>query len=208
MNRNPSGISESYYLPLDGIPPSSAQNFILESLQVNTSAKETDPSWTYFLMNIPKGGAGKNIQVKVMSEKNINYEVYARYGGLPSLENWDYFYSNSTNNSNGVPFFKVYNSSQELVRFYIWYAREGTWAFGLRNLTQTINSSPSMTQMSITLDRCPNRCSYSGSCSTALDSSGLTLYRYKLYTRNSHFFKTKLAETSVSVLNCLLVYIL
>ncbi|CAM8981477.1 unnamed protein product [Rhodiola kirilowii] len=182
IRQNP--ISESYYLPLDGSVPSGATDFSLESLQLNSSAGVTDPSWTYFLMEIPKGAAGNNIQVKLKSDSNINYEIYSRYGGLPSLENWDYFYSNSTSNSDGAPFFKLYNASQELVRFYILYAREGTWIFGLRNLSQATSTAQSMTRMSITLNRCPSRCSSHGSCNTAIDSSGLTLYSYCACDRN------------------------
>uniref|UniRef100_A0A7N0V9U2 EGF-like domain-containing protein n=1 Tax=Kalanchoe fedtschenkoi TaxID=63787 RepID=A0A7N0V9U2_KALFE len=177
-----------YYLPLDETMPSSTTDFSLDSLSRSSSVLETDPSWTYFIMNIPKGAAGKSIQVKLMSDQNIDYEIYSRYGGLASSQSWDYFYSNSTSNSDGATYYKLYNSSQVLVRFYILYAREGTWTFGLKNLTQTTSTSQSTTRMSISLDSCPSRCSNHGRCRSAIDSSGLTLFSYCQCDRNQGGF--------------------
>ncbi|KAJ6722975.1 FIVE-SPAN TRANSMEMBRANE PROTEIN M83 [Salix koriyanagi] len=78
---------ESYYLPLSGkVSPDSA-NFPLEPLSSNSSySNEIDNSWTYFLLNIPRGAAGGNIHIRMTSDTKINYEIYARYGGLPSLD--------------------------------------------------------------------------------------------------------------------------
>jgi hypothetical protein len=97
---------ESYYLPLSGkVSPDSA-NFPLEPLSSNSSySNETDTSWTYFLLNIPRGAAGGNIHIRMTSDVKINYEIYARYGGLPSLDSWDYYYANRTRSSDGSMFF-------------------------------------------------------------------------------------------------------
>lgn len=137
-----------------------------------------DYTWTFFLLDIPDGAAGGNIHVRVASEAKISGEIYARYGGFPSLSNWDYFYANSTSNSNGSMFFKLYDASDKSVSFYIIYARGGTWSFGLRHPISNRRSSIVETSMSISLERCPEKCSSHGACKSVLDSSGLTFYRF------------------------------
>lgn len=170
---------ESYYLPLSGkVSPDSA-DFPLEPLSSNSSySNETDTSWTYFLLNIPRGAAGGNIHIRMTSDVKINYEIYARYGGLPSLDSWDYYYANRTRSSDGSMFFTSYNSTEEKIDFYILYVKEGTWTFGLRSLNTTIIPSNDQTVMSVSVERCPKRCSSHGACKVALDASGLASYSF------------------------------
>ncbi|KAG8663771.1 uncharacterized protein LOC110611039 isoform X3 [Manihot esculenta] len=177
--RRDSSPFESYYLPVSGkVSPDSA-NFPLEPLSSNaTNGGESDNSWTYFLLSIPRGAAGGNIHVRVTSDTKINYEIYARVGGSPSLDNWDYYYANRTRSSDGSAFFLLYNSSEEKIDFYILYVQEGTWTFGLRHLNTTSSTSDDQTIMSISVERCPRRCSSHGECKVALDASGLTSYSF------------------------------
>ncbi|KAF9668985.1 hypothetical protein SADUNF_Sadunf14G0060400 [Salix dunnii] len=170
---------ESYYMPLSGkVSPDSA-NFPLEPLSSNSSySNETDNSWTYFLLNIPRGAAGGNIHIRMTSDTKINYEIYARYGGLPSVDSWDYYYANRTRSSDGSMFFMSYNSTEEKIDFYILYVKEGTWTFGLRSSNTTINPSNDQTVMSVSVERCPKKCSSHGSCKVALDASGLVSYSF------------------------------
>lgn len=155
---------------------SNSANFLLEPLISNISSGELNNTWTYFLLDIPHGAAGGNIHVRLSSDTKINYEIYARFGGLPSLYSWDYYYANKTSSSDGSMFIKMYNSSEEKIDFYILYAREGTWSFGLRYVISS--SSKDQTTMSLSLERCPRRCSSHGDCKSALDASGLTTYRF------------------------------
>ncbi|KAJ6400610.1 hypothetical protein OIU84_016120 [Salix udensis] len=170
---------ESYYLPLSGkVSPDSA-NFPLEPLSSNSSySNEIDNSWTYFLLNIPRGAAGGNIHIRMTSDTKINYEIYVRYGGLPSLDSWDYYYANRTRSSDGSMFFMSYNSTEEKIDFYILYVKEGTWTFGLRSSNTTISPSNDQTVMSISVERCPKKCSSHGACKVALDASGLASYSF------------------------------
>ncbi|KAJ6320321.1 hypothetical protein OIU78_015669 [Salix suchowensis] len=170
---------ESYYLPLSGkVSPDSA-NFPLEPLSSNSSySNEIDNSWTYFLLNIPRGAAGGNIHIRMTSDTKINYEIYARYGGLPSLDSWDYYYANRTRSSDSSMFFMSYNSTEEKIDFYILYVKEGTWTFGLRSSNTTINPSNDQTVMSVSVERCPKKCSSHGACKVALDASGLASYSF------------------------------
>lgn len=108
----------------------------------------------------------------------ISYEVYARFGGLPSLDSWDYYYANKTRRSDPSVFFTLYDSSDAKVNFYIMYAREGTWGIGLRHLNTSSDSMKGLTSMSISLERCPKRCSSHGECKFSFDASGLTSYRF------------------------------
>lgn len=176
---------ESYYLPAnDATPSGSSTDFPFEPISSNfSSSPEFDTStWTYFLLNIPQGGAGGHIHFKSTSVSKMQYEVYVRFGGLPSLDVRDYYYANHTSSSaSHSMFFSLYNSSQEKVDFYILYAREGTWSFGLRQLNDsTAAAKVPPTLISLSLERCPKRCSSHGQCRYAFDASGLTSYRFLL----------------------------
>ncbi|ESQ39243.1 hypothetical protein EUTSA_v10001314mg [Eutrema salsugineum] len=171
---------ESYYLPVnDALPSGSSTAFPLEPFSSNVSSHpELDTStWTYFLMNIPQGGAGGHIHFRLTSDSTIQYEVYLRFGGLPTADDRDYYYVNRTSSSRSM-FFSLYNSSQEKVDFYILYAREGTWSFGLRRLSDSTAPEGQPTLVSLSLERCPRRCSSHGNCRYAFDASGLTSYSF------------------------------
>uniref|UniRef100_A0A2P2JSC7 Uncharacterized protein LOC105134154 isoform X2 n=2 Tax=Rhizophora mucronata TaxID=61149 RepID=A0A2P2JSC7_RHIMU len=170
---------ESYYLPDSGKVSSDNANFPLVPLLSNSSySRESNDSWTYFLLNIPYGAAGGNIHIQLTSDAKIDYEIYSRFGGLPSLDSWDYYYANSSKNSNSSMFFVLYDSSEEKVDFYILYVKEGTWAFGLRHLNTSNNIPHAQPFMSVSVERCPKRCSSYGECKVALDASGLTSYSF------------------------------
>lgn len=185
LRRNPTAFFESYYLPVsEKVSPDSA-NFPLEPLLSNYSnGGELGDAWTYFLMDVPHGAAAGNIHIQLTSDVKINYEIYARFGALPTHDTWDYFYANKTSSSDGSMFFMLYNSSEESVNFYILYVREGSWNFGLRYLNSSSSTSTAQTTMSISLERCPKRCSSHGQCQSAVDASGLTFYSYCACDRN------------------------
>lgn len=177
MRTNPSVPFESNYVPITGKVSSASANIHLEPLISNVSRGEnSNDSWTFFLLDIPSGAAGGNIHVRLTSDTMINYEIYARYGGLPSLSSWDYFYANRTVSSNDSMFFKLYDSTEKTISFYMLYVKVGTWSFGLRQLSPA--NSTSQTDISISIERCPHKCSYHGTCRSVLDASGLTLYRF------------------------------
>ncbi|XP_057511462.1 uncharacterized protein LOC130793676 [Actinidia eriantha] len=179
LRKNPSVPFESYYLPITARVSSDSANFPLEPLLSNSSYNgNSDYVWTYFLLDIPNGASGGNLHIHLTSESKISTEIYAKYGGLPSLDSWDYFYGNTTSNSNGSIYFKLYDSGDELVSFYILYVRSGMWSIGLRNLNPSELASENQTAMSISLERCPRRCSSHGTCHSVVDASGLALYSY------------------------------
>ncbi|KAL3536800.1 hypothetical protein ACH5RR_000166 [Cinchona calisaya] len=185
LRTNPSVPFESYYLPLSWKVSSDSANFPLEPLLSNSSSGGNNSvAWTFFLIDIPSGAAGGNIHIRLTSDAKINYEIYARYGGFPSLANWDYFCRNSSSSSNGSMFFKLYDSTEKSISFYILYAREGAWSFGLRHLNSADSGSIHQTTMSISLERCPQKCSSHGTCQSVLDTSGLSLYSYCACDRN------------------------
>ncbi|MCD7450798.1 hypothetical protein HAX54_008435 [Datura stramonium] len=196
LRKNPSVAFESYYLPISGEVSSDSANFPLGPLLGNSS--DGDFTWTFFLLDIPDGAAGGNIHVRLTSEAKINEEIYARYGGFPSLSNWDYFYANSTSNSNGSMFFKIYDASAKSVSFYIIYARGGTWSFGLRHPISNRHGSIVETIMSISLERCPEKCSSHGTCQSVLDTSGLTFYSFCACGRRNGGFDCSIELVSSS----------
>ncbi|KAK8612003.1 hypothetical protein V6N13_132036 [Hibiscus sabdariffa] len=137
-----------------------------------------------YMLQILIRRTGGNLHVRLMSDRKINYEVYVRNGGLPSLVNWDFYYVNKSSSSHGSMFFVLYSSSEEKVDFYIMYIKEGIWNIALRNINSTGGTSNGQTTMSISLERCPKRCSYHGDCRSALDASGLTSYSFCACDRN------------------------
>ncbi|XP_010255280.1 PREDICTED: uncharacterized protein LOC104596010 isoform X2 [Nelumbo nucifera] len=181
LRKNPSVPFESYYLPIDEKISLESANFPLEPLLSNFSfGDQLDNVWTYFLLDIPHGAAGGNMHVQLKSDIKLEYQIYARFGGLPSKDTWDYYYANRTSNSNASMFFKLYDSSEKGANFYILYVKEGTWSFGLRHG----NPSKHQTTMSISIERCPKQCSSHGTCQNVVDASGLTLYSYCSCDRN------------------------
>ncbi|PNY08608.1 transmembrane protein [Trifolium pratense] len=175
---------ESYYLPI-GEGEYSSANFPLEPLLNNSSnLGESNDIWTYFTFDIPRGAAGRNIHIRLSSNTKINYEVYARFGGLPSVDIWDYYYANKTQKSDQSMFFMLYDSNDNNVDFYIIYAREGTWSFGLRHVNISSDSLKQKTIMSISLEGCPKQCSSHGTCKSSFDATGLTSYSICSCDRN------------------------
>lgn len=159
---------------------SRSSNFLLEPLLSKSSLGQSqDSAWTYFVVDIPVGAAGGSIHVRLNSDTKLNHEVYALYGGLPLEDKWDYFYANSSSNSNGSMFFKLYDSDEKSFGFYIVYARGGTWSFGIKHLTSSLKSQ-SQTTMAFSVERCPGKCSSHGSCQNAFEMSGLSVYRYSI----------------------------
>lgn len=155
-------------------------------------------------MDIPHGAAAGNIHIRLTSDVKINYEIYARFGALPTQDTWDYFYANKTSSSDGSMFFMLSNSSEESINFYILYAREGPWNFGLKHLNSSSSTSAAQTTMSISLERCPKRCSSHGQCQSAVDASGLTFYRF-----NNHPTTFKFSSfASLPRLPCFIVSLL
>lgn len=171
---------EADYVPISEKISSDSANFPLERLLSNSSNEgKLEVAWTYFLLDIPSGAAGGNLHIKLPSGAKTNFEIYAKYGGLPSLYSWDYYYANMTSSSNISMFSKPYNADDQTVSFYILYIRGGTWSVGLRQLNTSDTASKNQTTVSISLERCPRRCSSPhGKCQSAMDASGLIIYRF------------------------------
>ncbi|CAA0820756.1 transmembrane protein-related [Striga hermonthica] len=185
LRKNPSLSFESNFVPVTGKLSSASSLFPLEPLTSNISAGANINSnaWTFFLLDIPYSATGANIHILLTSESKISYELYARYGGLPSLTSYDYFYANSTRSSNGSMFFRTYDSSEKKISFYILYVRGGTWGIGLLGKPNSTGLT-GQTMLSLSLERCPNKCSSHGTCQTGMDASGLTLYSFCACDRN------------------------
>lgn len=149
--------------------------FPLDGLLSNSSSQ--NGTWTYFFLDIPHGAAGANLHVQLESEMQLTYEVYSKYGGLASSDSWDY-YANSTSSSNGSAILTLDDSSERKINFYILYAREGLWCFGLKHPPATHHKQ--LTTMSISIVGCPKHCSSHGRCHYTMDESGLSFYRLLL----------------------------
>ncbi|AQK65233.1 transmembrane protein-related [Zea mays] len=170
--RSPSVPFESYYVPTDGTASLEDSHFYLEQFLSNSSHEQF--AWTYFFLDVPQGSAGALIHVQLKSDKDLNYELYSKYGGLPSNDTWDY-YASRTSSSNGSVFFSLQNSTDSDMDLSIFYAKEGTWCFGVKHPSDTANSQ---TYMSISLQGCHRNCNQKGVCHSSVDESGLTFYSF------------------------------
>uniref|UniRef100_A0A1D1Y5Z4 Transmembrane protein 8B n=2 Tax=Anthurium amnicola TaxID=1678845 RepID=A0A1D1Y5Z4_9ARAE len=163
----------SYYLPLGEF--SESAKFPLEPLLSNSSVDgDSDIAWTYLLLDVPNGAAGANLHVQLVSEKRMEYEIYAKFGGIPSLDNWDY-YANNTGNSNGSMML-MSSKGEGTIEFYILYVREGSWGFGLKHAFRSLFKLQTM--MSISLEACPESCSSHGTCHLSTDGTGTAFYSF------------------------------
>jgi hypothetical protein len=169
--RSPSVPFESYYVPTDERASLEDSHFYLEQFLSNSSSEQF--AWTYFFLDVPQGSAGALIHVQLKSDKELNYELYLKYGGLPSNDTWDY-YASRTSSSNGSVFFSLQNSSNSDMDLSIFYAKEGTWCFGVKHPSDRGNSQ---TYMSVSLQGCHRNCNEKGVCHSSVDESGLTFYR-------------------------------
>jgi len=170
--RSPSIPFESYYIPSDERASLEDSHFYLEQFLSNSSHEQF--AWTYFFLDVPRGSAGALIHVQLKSDKELNYELYSKYGGLPSNDIWDY-YASRTSSSNGSVFFSLQNSTNSDLDLSIFYAKEGTWCFGVKHPTDTANSQ---TYMSVSLQGCHRNCNQKGVCHSSVDESGLTFYSF------------------------------
>ncbi|CAI9094119.1 OLC1v1029804C4 [Oldenlandia corymbosa var. corymbosa] len=154
-------------------------NLHLEPMLSNTSygiGTESDFAWTYFDIDVPRDAIGKNIHIELIANVSINYQLFIRFNGLPSESNWDYFYlSQSSHSDNGSSMFKLYKRSERRVDAYLLYPNEGLWTLGLMHPVQ---SNPNLrTELSLSVENCPNQCSNHGSCEFNGDQ-GPTGFRY------------------------------
>lgn len=170
--RSPSVPFESYYVPTDGRASLEYSHFSLEQFLSNSSYEQF--AWTYFFLDVPQGSAGALIHIQLKSDKELNYELYSKYGGLPSNDSWDY-YASRTSSSDGSVFFSLQNSTNSDMDLSIFYAKEGTWCFGVKHPSDTSNSQ---TYMSVALQGCHRNCNQKGVCHSSIDESGLTFYSF------------------------------
>jgi hypothetical protein len=170
--RSPSVPFESYYVPADGGASLEDNRFSLEQLLSNSSSEQF--AWTYFFLDVPQGSAGALIHVQLKSDRELNYQLYSKYGGLPSNDSWDY-YASRTRSSNGSIFFSLQNTTNSDMDLSIFYAKEGTWCFAVKHPNYKGNSQ---TYMSISLQGCHRNCNQKGACHSSVDESGLTFYSF------------------------------
>ncbi|KAL0920509.1 hypothetical protein M5K25_009649 [Dendrobium thyrsiflorum] len=169
---------ESFYLPESEYGSLEGTNFPLDNLLSNSSVDNV--AWTYFFLDVPHGAAGSNLHVQLITDKDAAYEIYTRYGGAVSIDNWD-FYVNSTSNSNGSMLVTSNDLSKGRIEFYLLYVREGIWSIGVRHATDV---GEHQSFMSISLDGCSKHCSSNGQCHYSVDESGLTFFSYCSCDRN------------------------
>ncbi|XP_021754198.1 uncharacterized protein LOC110719550 isoform X1 [Chenopodium quinoa] len=154
-------LQESPIMDVDGTKLSSI-NF---PQRISLQEDNLDYPWTYYFIEVPSNASSKNIRIEIVSNTSIEYELYARFGGLPSLKVYDYYYANqSSNSNNGFSLFKVYVSSNQRVKFDIVNAQEGKWSFGLIRRPNSRKNLESQTDLFLSVESCADNCSGYGTC--------------------------------------------
>ncbi|XP_021725472.1 uncharacterized protein LOC110692735 [Chenopodium quinoa] len=154
-------LQENPIIDVDGTKLSS----ISFPQRISLQEDNKDYPWTYFFVEVPSNASSRNIIIDIVSNTSIEYELYARFGGLPSLKVYDYYYANqSSNSNNGLSLFKAYLSSNQRVKFDIVNAQEGKWSFGLIRRPNFMKNLESQTELFISLESCADSCSGYGTC--------------------------------------------
>ncbi|CAA7390766.1 unnamed protein product [Spirodela intermedia] len=143
------------------------KKFHLEPLLSNyTINARTSITWTYFLLEIPQGATRSNLHIQLVSKKKMDYKIFIKFGGMPSDDNWDH-YANITDGGNGSMMLLSKNN-EDMIDFYILYAREGLWGFRIKK-----NSYKKS---------CQRSCSSHGSYHSSMDET-----RFSSYSSSTNF---------------------
>lgn len=164
---------DSYYMPNDENETIEKADFPLEYLLSNTSVDNV--AWTYFFLDVPRGAAGATMHIQLVSDTNLDYEMYLRYGGIATIDTWDY-YLNNTSSTNGSMFWAFSAPNRKGTDLYIVYAKEGLWCLGMKHPSDAIYKQK--TTVSFSLEGCPRHCSSNGDCHYSIEESGSTFYSY------------------------------
>ncbi|CAA6655482.1 unnamed protein product [Spirodela intermedia] len=112
----------------------------------------------------------QSLQVKftysISVKKKMDYKIFIKFGGMPSDDNWDH-YANITDGGNGSMMLLSKNN-EDMIDFYILYAREGLWGFRIKK-----NSYKKS---------CQRSCSSHGSYHSSMDET-----RFSSYSSSTNF---------------------
>ncbi|KAH9324591.1 hypothetical protein KI387_004769, partial [Taxus chinensis] len=171
---------ESHYLPINQEESAKSGSFPTEPFFSNSATVEaSQDEWTFFLFEVPHGAAGGVISIELRSYPAMSFDIYARFGSLPTLQVWDYH----TNISDAVErlIFTAMKDANKWTKIHlnIIYPHEGIWCLGLRR-SSGHNLKPDSRQatVSVSLQGCPNHCSKHGTCQHEYEESGLTSFRF------------------------------
>ncbi|CAN1293255.1 Transmembrane protein 8B [Linum perenne] len=131
------------------------------------------------LFACPSGKAGPSCTFErhaletVLKKDSTPFEsYYLPVHGAVSSETANFPIEHFSNSSSGST-----ESHSLWTYFLLNLPREGIWTFGLRH-SNISSTSSDQTRMSVSVERCPKKCSSHGECKVALDASGLTSYSF------------------------------
>ena len=166
------------YYPDGKRADSKSASFPLEPLLSKSfHGEKSGYAWTYFIVDTRTHVEGLNAHIQLVSNTKLNYEIYVRYGGIPTIDMWDISYSNQIAKAKNSSVVKLYDSSKKRVNMYILYAKDEYWIIGIRHSVSVGSTSRLNTTMTVALKWCPERCSDRGIYKARQDASGSISYQ-------------------------------
>ncbi|GLJ42213.1 hypothetical protein SUGI_0873920 [Cryptomeria japonica] len=171
---------ESHYLPINQEESTKSDSFPIETFFNNSSTVEAGQDvWTFLLFEVPHGAAGGVMSIELRSNSIISFDIYARFGSLPTLHVWDYHANVTHSAESSINTTSKDANKQTKMHLIIIYPHEGIWCLGLRRSSgHNLNVDNQQVTMSVSLQGCPNHCSKHGTCQHKYEESGLTSFSF------------------------------
>lgn len=200
---------ESHYLPTNQEESTKSDSFPIETFFNNSSTFEASQDvWTFLLFEVPHGAAGGVIAIELRSYSMISFDIYARFGSLPTRHVWDYHANVTDYAESSVNTTSKNANKRTKMQLIIIYPHEGIWCLGLRRSSgHNLNVDNQKVTMSVSLQGCPNHCSKHGTCQHKYEESGLTSFRFETLPQNLHVSMISIFNT-FSVVICMEFFIM
>eukprot|EP01018_Ginkgo_biloba_P035925 Gb_27772 [translate_table: standard] len=143
--------------------------------EVYEEEQEEEKEATKASIEVPHSAAAGVVSVDLKSYVEISFEIYARFGSLPNLHNWDYYTNVYRAAKRSIFMTKKKGKEETNMHLNIIYPMEGIWCLGVRHF---VGLSLNMDDYEVTTHVSLLGCSKQGTCHQAFEESGSTILNY------------------------------
>eukprot|EP01018_Ginkgo_biloba_P023341 Gb_01158 [translate_table: standard] len=160
--------------------PNKFEQFPWEPVFSNSFIPEANQDlWTFFVLEEPHGATGGVVSIDLKSSVAISFEIYARFGSLPTLHNGDYYTNVSYAAKSSIFITLNKRKGQTNMHLNITYPMKGIWCLGVRCFVAlSLNVDDHEVTMHVSLLGCPTHYSKHGTCHQSFEESGLIIFSY------------------------------